>query len=105
MDRSFKTVTLQNIYSQNVYSQNVYSQNVYSQNVYSPNVYSQNIYTQNVYSPSVHILTLKVYYTKCIQIFPDFLSLLYHMRQIPNFINRIVIKSTVRAWVTAFGLG
>jgi hypothetical protein len=44
------------------------------------------------------ILTLNVYYTKTYTNIPGFLSLLllifrlYHRRQIPNFINRIVIK-------------
>jgi hypothetical protein len=55
--------------------------------------------------------TLKVYYTKTYTNITEFLSLLllifrlYHRRQIPNFMNRIVVKYTVRAWVKAFGLG
>jgi hypothetical protein len=93
-----KWVTLQNVYSQNVYLRSVYSQNKYSQNVYSP-VYSI-LHTKRI-----------LYCTKTYTNIPGFLSLLllifrlYHRRQIPNFMNRIVIKYTVKAWVKAFGLG
>jgi hypothetical protein len=55
------------------------------------NVYSRKVYSQNVYSDFRSLLLV--------------IFRLYHRHQIPNFMNRTVIKSTVRAWVTAFGLG
>jgi hypothetical protein len=78
--------------------------------MYTHKMYNHKMYTHPVYTDTKHIKYKKYTLQKCIQIFPDFLSLLltfrlYHRRQIPNFMNRIVIKSTVRAWVTAFGLG
>jgi hypothetical protein len=92
-------------YKEAVTLQKGYSQNVYLRSVYSQNVYSQNVYSQNVYSPVYTALHTKriLYYTKMYTNIPGFLSLLllifrlYHRRQIPNFMNRIVIKYTVRA--------
>jgi hypothetical protein len=91
------------------FTKRILTKRILTKHILTKRILTERILTKRILTQC--ILTLNVYYTKTYTNISDFLSLLllifrlYHTRQIPNFMNRIVIKFTVRAWVTAFGLG
>jgi hypothetical protein len=104
-----KRILTKRIFTKRILTKCILTKRILTKRILTKRILTKCILTKRILT-SIYC-TLKVYYTKTYTNIPEFLSLLlhifrlYHRRQIPNFMNRIGIKYTVRAWVKAFGLG